>query len=905
MSPPSATYRLQFRHGMTFERAADLADYLARLGISHLYSSPLFAAAPGSTHGYDGIDFGAIEPAIGGEVGFERLCASLEKAGLGLLLDFVPNHMAATDANSWWRDVLEWGAISVHAATFDIDWSAPKLMLPILGAAYGDALVKGAFGITFDAAAGSLSFTCYDRHLPINPPSYETVLARAGEPAVAELARQFAAATVSTAGTLKRHLAEQAATPARAAAIAEAVSVTSTDPALLHEIHEQQIWRLCHWRLAREALTYRRFFEIAELVCLRIEDPIVFDAVHARLFELINAGRLAGVRLDHIDGLADPKGYLKRLQERVCGDGRYYVLVEKILDRDEALRPDWPIAGTTGYEFITALSDLFVDRRREAAMRRAYDAFTATKSDYGNAARAAKREILEHNLVAELGNLTTRAVALAARDIGTRDLGADTLRRAIVELVAAFPVYRSYVTADGPDEAARSLIIAAAREAKASRVVEDTAAIDFLANLLLLNVARPGDREAALAFATRFQQTTGPVMAKAVEDTMFYRWNRLIALNEVGGSPDRYGAPVSVFHQSMMGRQRSQPHGLSTTSTHDTKRGEDARARIYVLSEMPDGWRRAVARWAKINAAHRSQLPDGPAPEPAIEWLFYQALVGAWPADLVSAEPSAEVDTKFAAFARRMRAFMEKAVREAKLRTNWTNPDPGYEAAVADFVAAVLSPDAGLAFRRDLLQTCRPVWRAGAINALAQLVIKLAAPGIPDVYQGSELWDLSMVDPDNRAPVDFARRQEALQAAVDSAPAALLDDWTSGTAKLRLIATGLRARAERATLFRDGHYVGLATTGARARNAVAFARTLERSFALAVAPRLVLGLIPDTAQPIVPAERWADTSVKLPPALRGRSMRDAVTGVVHKADRVLRIADVLERFPVAILVDAD
>ena len=903
MTAPAATYRLQLRNGMTFERAAALAPYLARLGVSHLYISPPFAAAPDSTHGYDGVDFAALEPAIGGEDGFETLGAALEGAGLRLLVDFVPNHMAAVDGNRWWQAVLEWGADSRFAPVFDIDWSAPKLILPLLGAPYGEVLQGGAFGIAFDAASGSFAFTCYDRRLPLTPPSYGALLSRIPGQVFAEMARDFAAASVGEADILKQRLSGLAGEQHHAAALGEAVAAANDDPRLLHEIHEAQIWRLAHWRLAREGLTHRRFFEIAELVCLRVEDPAVFDRVHARLFELLAAGRIAGVRLDHIDGLADPRAYLERFRRMAPGRAPTWLLVEKILERQEPLPPDWPVAGTTGYEFIAALAGLFVDRRREAGMSRAYQDFAGRPVDYASAVRAAKRQILTHNLAAELGALTARAVAIAADDVHTRDFGADGLRRAIVELASAFPVYRTYVEPGGARTADRATVMEALDAAREARMVDDEATLAFVAGLLLLDACPDADREAVLAFATRFQQTTGALMAKAVEDTMFYRYNRLIALNEVGGAPESYGAPLSRFHEAMTGRLASQPAGLSATATHDTKRGEDARARLYVLSEMPEAWGRAVLRWTRLNAPHRGETAGGPAPGANMEWMFYQALAGAWPAGLGPDDASGEGAGQLASLRDRMLACMEKTVREAKLRTSWTCPDEAYERAVAAFVSAVLSPETGRNFLRDFVDTCRPLWLAGAVNSLAQLALKLGAPGVPDFYQGSELWDLSLVDPDNRAPVDFDRRQRMVDAGCGDRPAAVLADWESGAPKLALTVAGLRMRAEHPALFAEGGYTALLASGERSRHLVAFARTLDSESAVVAVPRFVLSLMKGADRPLVPPACWGDTAILLPAALRGRPLRDRITGMVHRTPQALRAADLFARFPVALLVD--
>lgn len=900
MIVPAATYRLQFRNGMTFDRAAALSPYLARLGITHLYASPLFAARPGSNHGYDGIDFAAIEPEIGGEDGFDRLGAALDSAGLGLLLDFVPNHMAAAEENLWWRSVLEWGAASPEAGLFDIDWSAPKLNLPILGTAYEEALREGVFGIAFDPSAGRFDFTLYDRRLPLTPASYGTLLGRSQDPTLAEFGRQFAEATVTGAADVKRRLAAYAAEPQRAAALSDVAESLSDDPATLHALHEAQVWRLLHWRHAREAMTYRRFFEIADLVCLRVEDPDAFDRVHKRLCELIASGRVSGLRLDHIDGLAEPRTYLERLRRAVGKDRPFYVVVEKILEGEEKLRADWPVAGTTGYEFISALADLFVDPRGEAAATEAYRAFTGTLPGDDLSAHAAKREILTYNLAAELETLTARARKLAAQNPTARHLDAATLSRAIVELAAAMPVYRTYVGQSGPGDIDRSLIAAAAADAVRACGKEIAPAIDFIAGVLTLDAVAPRERDAALGFTVRFQQTTGPVMAKAVEDTLFYRFNRLIALNEVGGSPERFGAPLAAFHDAMADRRETRPEGLSATSTHDTKRGEDARARLYALSEMPETWRQAVDRWRRTSAPHRTELPSGAAPDPATEWMFYQSLAGAWPAD-VSLDDLVKTDgPELDGLRTRMRAYMEKAIREAKTRTSWLDPDESYEAAVARFVDALLSRDGGREFLSDFAATCRPLWVTGALNGLSQLAVKLAAPGVPDIYQGTEIWDFSLVDPDNRRTVDFDRRRDMLQAVAD--PAALLDRWESGMPKMALTAAGLRARNDSPALFSAGEYLALSAIGHRADHIITFARRLDHAIAVLIAPRLAMDLLRDTDRPIVARERWGDTAVQLPGDARGRPLRDIVTGRTHAGATRINAADALLDFPVAILV---
>jgi (1->4)-alpha-D-glucan 1-alpha-D-glucosylmutase len=938
MIRPRATYRLQFRGGMDFDRAAALVPYLAALGVSHLYASPIFQATPGSTHGYDVADFNAIEPEIGGEAGFERLNRALAEHGLGLILDFVPNHMGASPHNPWWRSVLEWGRDSRYADHFDIDWLAPKLIVPALGKPYGQALADGELGLAFGPADGGLSFTYYELRLPLTPPSYARILVQLEDEPFPDLARRLAVSTPETADELKLELAELATVSHMTQALEKALADILADREALHGLHEAQAWQLAYWRAARETLTYRRFFEIADLVGVRVERPAVFEDAHRLVLRLVADGRVHGLRLDHIDGLADPKGYLERLQAAIGAsvegadsrpdsslsgltrqsrveaprlDARvkpehderetsqsdpFYVLVEKILGHGEPLRPSWPVAGTTGYEFIAALAGLFTDPAGEGPATEAYEAFLGGPVDYRRLVAETKRRILARNLAAELDVLKDQAHQLAQLDPMTRDFGADTLRRAILELATALTVYRTYVNVDGADDTDRAVIDRAVEAAKATREVEDEEAIEFIRRLLLLDFADPEHLPAALDFTTRFQQTTGPVMAKALEDTVFYRFNRLAALNEVGGEPDVFGAPVADFHAAMAERLAQQPFGLGASATHDTKRGEDARARLYCLSETPAAWAAAVARWAGAIQDGRASLDDGPAPEPEVEWLFYQALAGAWPADL---DP--DDGDGLLALSERMSAYMIKAAREAKVRTSWTAPYPDYEAALEAFVAAALGPGRAGQFLRDFAETCRPLFVAGALVSLSQLAVKLTAPGVPDLYQGTELWDLSLVDPDNRRAVDYAARSALVPAIAEADPAELIGDWRSGRVKMRLLSAGLRLRSEAPELFADGAYLPLEPEGGDAERLVAFARIHQGQALALVAPRLALPLLEGSDIPHVPPERWGDTAVRLPESLRGRKWRDAVTGEQHAFGDTVGAKGALARFPVALL----
>jgi (1->4)-alpha-D-glucan 1-alpha-D-glucosylmutase len=894
MIVPTATYRLQLRAGMTFEKAASLVPYLADLGVSHLYLSPIFEAARGSTHGYDVTDCNRLDPILGGDAGFARLTDALAHHGLGLIVDFVPNHMAATPQNRWWYDVLEWGRESSFAQHFDIDWSAPRLILPILAQSYGDSLMDGAIGLSLDNATGALSFTLGDLELPAAPESYTAVLSSIDDDAFTALGQDFAAATIAKTSDLKRALAHLLTKPDMRAALDRRLKAITADKEALHALHERQVWRLTHWRAAREALTYRRFFEISDLVGLKVEREDVFRDVHARLLEFVGQGKIDGIRLDHIDGLVDPKGYLDRLQAALGDRAPFYLVVEKILGPGEMVPAEWPVAGTTGYEFAKALSDVLVDSRGESGMTAAYHAFIGQTVDYDAIVLDAKRRMLTHNLAGELKSLVAMAYAVAQRNRATRDLGEDSIRAGIVELAAGLTVYRTYIDSSGPRENDRRLIAIAAERAKANRVVEDEAAIDFIARLVL-ETTTLDDRAGASAFVTRFQQTTGPLMAKALEDTIFYRYNRLIALNEVGGEPQHFGAPTEAFHRAMAERANHHPAGLSATSTHDTKRGEDARARLCVLSEAPVAWAAHVARWSTLNA-HLSTTTDvGRYPDRNTEWLFYQALLGAWPMIVDETDGAA-----LSSLGVRIADYMSKAIREAKVYTTWTAQNGDYETAIQRFVLDALDPNRSGPFLADFTAKVQPFVLAGAVNGFSQVLIKIVAPGVPDVYQGAETWELSLVDPDNRRPVDFAGIANQLAETMGASASTLLAAWRTGLPKLHLTACALTLRREHRRLFADGSYVPLALHGPQEHHAIAFARILGDQAVIAIVPRFTHTLL-ESDVPHVPAEKWRGTSVALPPVLAGRRWEERFTGAAYDCDDRISLEIALSQWPVALL----
>ncbi len=693
---PTATYRVQFREGMDFARAAGIVPYLAELGASHLYASPIFQATHGSTHGYDVTDHRRFDDDLGGMDGFLELSAALKRAGSGLILDIVPNHMAASVQNPWWADVLRHGRDSRYAGHFDIDWDAPNLVLPVLGKPYGDVVEAGELTLGRDGDGYVLRY--YEHAFPLSPATASVIAEAAGT----DLAAPPDEATLQRLGA---------------------------DRELIHRIHEAQPYRLAYWRLARDGLTNRRFFEISDLVGVRVEEPRVFDDVHRFLFEMIDAGHVHGVRVDHVDGLADPTGYLDRLAREVPRP--VPIWVEKILARGETL-PDWPVAGTTGYEFTDLVASVVTDPRGVPTLSEGYDAFTGTEHDYDAMRVEAKREILRQNLAAELDLLTGLAEAALADDPSARDWGRDSLRRALIGILVALPVYRTYL-AGGPASPADRAILGRLREDAATHAeLDEPGAIDSVLDHLT-EAGNDIDRR----LRTRLQQTSGALMAKAVEDTLFYRYNRLISANEVGGEPDHAAQPPSAFHD-FMGR-----HGgtaLNATATHDTKRGEDARMRIAALAELPDAWVGAVAAFDRELAGEGEAAADAEA-----RWLFYQALLGGWqqPADETLRD--------------RAKTYMQKAVREAKRQTSWVAADDEYEAGLMSFVDAAFASPRFLGIFDDLTA---PFVETGRRKSLAQLALKLMAPGIPDIYQGTESFDLSFVDPDNRRPVDFAGLRE-------------------------------------------------------------------------------------------------------------------------------------------------
>jgi (1->4)-alpha-D-glucan 1-alpha-D-glucosylmutase len=875
---PLATYRLQLEPGFGFDEAAALAPYLAALGVSHVYCSPYLQAAPGSRHGYDVVDPGRVNEELGGPAAHARFCAALRRHGLGQILDVVPNHMAiGTARNRWWWDVLENGPSSRYAAYFDVDWDVPEerfrnvILLPVLGDQYGRVLEAGEIGLAREEERFAVRVR--DRAFPVAPRSLELILApaarRAGSRTLAFLADAFAGLPAPTLtdresverrhrdkevlrDLLARALGEE---PAVARAVDEVVAEINADPARLHHLLERQSYRLAFWRMADRDLAYRRFFDIDTLIGLRVEDPAVFADTHARVLEWLADGTLDGVRVDHPDGLRDPEAYLRRLREAAPGA---WLLVEKILEPDERLPESWPVDGTTGYDFLRVAGGLLVDPAGERALTELYAELTGEAVDYAALVREAKRLVLRELLGSDVRRLAALLVEVCERHPRHRDHTRAEAEEVLRETIAWFPVYRTYVREDaGAVRAAdaRTIEEAVAR-ARESRPDLSSNLFDLLGEVLRLRVRGPLETELAM----RFQQATGPAMAKGVEDTVSYRFHRLTCLNEVGGAPERFGVTPEELHRWCAETQRRRPRTMLATSTHDTKRSEDVRARLALLSEIPERWRAAVRRWSERGRRHRrGDLPDRNA-----EYLLYQTLVGAWP---ISCERAA--------------AYMEKAAREAKAHTSWTRPDAGYEAALRGLVEAVFADRELLA---DLERFVAPLVDPGRVSSLAQTLLKLTAPGVPDLYRGSELWDLSLVDPDNRRPVDWETRRRLL-AEVEGITAE--QAWSrrdEGLAKLWVVRRALGLRGRRPAAFGPaGCYEPLAARGSRARHAVAFLRGGEVA---TVVPRLVIRLAGD----------WSETTLALPEG----AWRNELTGEAVAGGNV-RLADLLARFPVALL----
>ena len=953
--PPRATYRVQLNAGFTFKDLTAIVPYLAALGISHVYCSPYFRARAGSAHGYDVVDHNSLNPEIGSRQDFDRLITELRAQGMGHILDIVPNHVGVMGSdNAWWMDVLENGQASIYADYFDIDWNpvnaalADKVLVPVLADPYGEVLERGDLELRFERELGSFAIHYHEHRMPLDPRTYPRILdavleierneeleklrrlfgalpdRRGSTPdRLAERNRdkeahkralgELVAASSGLASALDRTLAQLAGTPGDAA---------SFDA--LHELLESQAFRLAYWRVASDDINYRRFFDVNDLAALRVDNEAVFEATHRLVLELIGSGALDGLRIDHADGLYDPLGYFRRLTDRIAqtttaagGSRAIYLVVEKITASFERLPADWPVQGETGYHFANVVNRLLVDAASKGRMGRTYRSFIGEPRQWPDIAYDCQHRVLRMSLASELNTAANLLARIAQDDRRTRDFTLGNLWRALAEVIACFPVYRTYVTETVAESDRRYIDWAVATARRRSSSIQQPV-FDFVRSALLLELPAPTEsaRARMRRFAMKFQQITAPITAKGIEDTALYRLTRLVSLTEVGGEPDVFGSTVAAFHTDAKYRAKHWPHEMLTTSTHDTKRSEDVRARISVLSEMPALWRQAVNRWRRMNRTRRREVGGMSAPSPDDEYLLYQTLIGTWPLE----EPD---EAGLDAYRQRIEAYMLKAAREAKAHTSWAAGNPEYEDALVQFIRATLERREGNLFLADFTALNRRIVRFGLLNGLSQTLLKLTAPGVPDVYQGNELWDFSLVDPDNRRPVDYdVRRRLLASLAADAADAegaplarTLAGNVADPRCKLFLHVRILELRRRDPELFQLGEYLPLKVTGRRAAHLCAFARRLEGRLALVLAPRLYLKLMgaaaADESRQALPlgAEIWADTAVQLPsgPGVPLRGLLDGAevprtggTGT-SAGTSAIAVAAALQSFPVALL----
>jgi (1->4)-alpha-D-glucan 1-alpha-D-glucosylmutase len=858
-----ATMRLQLHKGFTFDAAAAVVPYLAGLGISHVYASPIMTARAGSMHGYDVTDPTRINPELGGEEGLKRLSRALRDRNMGLIIDIVPNHMAIGSDNAWWMDVLAHGPESRFADFFDIDWEPEepalraKVLLPILGQPYGKALAAGQIKLTRDPA-GTFAIRYFDHVLPLSPrdcPALEREPLEAFDPS-------------SSAGRER-----------------------------LHQLLEQQHYRLAWWRAANDIINWRRFFDINDLIALRMENGAAFEAVHAAALRLYRDGLIDGLRIDHIDGLSRPGEYCVKLRERLNAfaeqrHDRPYIVVEKILADDEPLPQSWETDGTTGYDFMHQVSALQHDAAGERPLSQFWHRISGRPADFSAEEEASRRQVLEQSFAGQL-DATARAFhVIARRSLHTRDDTRAAIRRVLTEILVHFPVYRIYVTTGGTSRSDRSVLAKALARAKVTCLPGDRCLLDTLSQWLFGDGADPECHPRSASAITRFQQLSAPLSAKAVEDTAFYRYGRLLSRNDVGFDPRRFTYSIADFHRAATARYDRFPRTLLTTASHDHKRGEDVRARLAVLSEIPNEWAEHVERWIAASEGLRTTQDGWCAPTAGDLAILFQMVVGAWPLELAWHNPA-----ELSAFEQRVASWQQKALREAKLNSDWSEPNVQYEKAAREFLARLFHD------RTDLLgEIAAFTWRiasAGAVNGLAQMLLKLTVPGIPDIYQGTEYWDFSLVDPDNRRNIDFAARQRTL---TSRPPAELADHWRDGRLKQAVLATALAIRSSAPELFTEGDYIPLVVRGARAEHLVAFARRLQSVAAVVmVCRRPACLLIADTVK--IPSAAWDDTHLPLPEELRAITFSNALDPCAAPSrDGVVNIAATLARLPVALLV---
>ncbi|MCC5606814.1 malto-oligosyltrehalose synthase [Nostoc sp. CHAB 5834] len=930
MRIPTATYRIQFTPQFGFDNAKAIAAYLADLGISDLYASPIFKARSGSTHGYDIVDATQLNPELGTNESFDALVSEIQSLGMGWLQDIVPNHMAYSSENDYLMDVLEHGPDSSYTDYFDLSWNAPfgdrqeRILAPLLGDFYGASLENGHIQLQYEQ--NGLTINYYSLKLPLRLESYTKFITHNLGKLTRTLGRNHPD-FIKLLGILYilKNVPSEVAGKQRQDQIAfikglvwelyttndairefidENIETFNGEPGnsesfnLLDELLNDQFYRLAFWKVGAEEMNYRRFFTVNELISVKVEEVRVFNNTHSLIQKLVEEGKFTGLRIDHIDGLYNPIQYLERLQEKM---GDVYITVEKILELTEELPENWAIEGTSGYDFLNYVNGVFCQTENESSFDKIYQNFISSRVDYASVVKDKKHLILEKNLAGDIDNLALLLKNVSSKYRYGNDFTLNGLKRAIAEVLTLFPIYRTYITPDGIGDSDRATIQKVIDQAKEQAPLLQNE-LTFIEKLMLLefdNSLTQTEREQWIYFVLRMQQYSGPLMAKGVEDTTLYVYNRLLSLNEVGGNPGHFGIDLAKFHAFNKQHQETWPHTMNTTATHDTKRGEDVRARLNVLSEIPDEWDQQVNTWSAMNRGHRSHRQGFAMPDRNDEYFLYQTLVGAF--------PFAEQD--HTSFVERVKDYIIKAIREAKVHTAWLRPDSEYEEACTSFIEKVLDPS----LSGEFIEAFRPfqaqIAEYGIFNSLSQTLLKITAPGVPDVYQGTELWELSLVDPDNRRPVDFEQRRTYLSAIREQGKTdilgliqELLSDKTDGRIKLFLTAQLLQARTNYVSLFQDGDYLPLEIQGTYANHIIAFARREGNQTAIAIAPRFLTNLIQPGENPLGESI-WKNTHLLLPPGTSS-TWKNVLTQQPLQTTQTLSIGSALAHFPVALLISS-
>lgn len=985
-SIPRATYRFQLHREFKIADAKNLLPYLKALGISHVYFSPIMKARPGSMHGYDLIDHSQVNPELGSFEELEEFARELHELGMGLILDLVPNHMGVGKFNSWWMDVLENGPASQFADYFDIDWAPVKaelrgkVAIPILGDSYGNILQSGALKLGFDKERGAISFFYYEHELPLNPLSYPQVLGQGLENLAFLLSEEkldlieyqsiltalsHLPGHMETSGFNER-ISEKSLQMRRLSELCKrnpklidfiegnlrSFDVVDGDIQAIERLHsllEAQAYRLVFWRVANDEINYRRFFDVNDLAALRTEDARVFADTHQLIFKLIESKLIDGLRIDHPDGLFEPARYFQDLQKTAAeklggefipgGPLPFYIAVEKILAPFEHIEEDWTVHGSTGYDYLNEVLSVLISNENDEYLSKIYTDFTGQKQSYEEMRYECKETILQKVLASELNVLAHRLSQIAESSWYFRDITLNSLRYALEKIMIHFPVYRTYITPQKIDKKAIRYIDWAISKARKESALTSSIVYDFIRSVLTLELTkndRIGNNEnfnrSVEAFAMKFQQFTGPVMAKSIEDTLFYRYSRFIALNEVGGEPDKCSSSISAFHQKNQQRIQYNRHSMLATSTHDTKRAEDLRARLAVISEMPQEWERRVTLWARMNRSKKANLEDNPTPYANVEYFIYQTLLGSFPLELMgeffSTETLSKTEDKQEAliqqdeiaehldiYRTRMSEYVLKAIKESKQFSSWINQNTEYEDAVTGFVLRILAPGSTNPFLPDLEKFAASIYQYGLLNSLTQTILKLTSPGVPDLYQGTELWDFSLVDPDNRRPVDFAKRQKHLGQINGNMLPQMLDNLKDGRIKLYVISKLLSLKTECEELFNCGNYLPLVVHGSKANNLISFARTTAdgRCIIVTVA-RNVSCLISQADKEnergvpqfdyhaLANKNCWLDTSISLSADLQNREYKELFSNKTIDAAECLSPSQLFADAPFSVLI---